>query len=610
MPKSPSQGSGSLLLAEEYFAAEDPRFLEAIRAVGNAKALAGFVDRWKRDIRPFARMQILAYLGEPLDSVGHNVVVKRLFKHAEEQGDDEIMAAMLAAFDVLIRHVRKTRQHYEWRTRESWTEEMLVAPRDVLPLGITIKRTDWRGREHTMPARIPRNGRLFSHRTRAYLRRRAWRYFRKLGYQHPERYVPAITRALMQYQDADLALGENILDTWGLMQGCFRQHAALEFTSSQIRLKEGRSIGELTPAPRFVELWRSPEAAKMLFSLIRQARSRLMRVWAMELLRQEHAARLAEVPVDELFALLEHADEEVQQFAARLLEASPAVSRLPVVTWFKLLGTQNALALEAICRAMQEHVSGNRLSLDDCVRLACLAPAPVARLGLAYLKAKAIVSAEDRQALAAIADTRCAATAGEVAAWALQSIGAAENYDRPNVLRFFDSHSAGVRQAAWQWLVGDSAGARSAGFSRNRGTTNGQSPGYADAGLWCRLLETPYDDLRLPLIDELARRSTLTGNGLPGAGTDDLAPVWCSVLLGVHRGGRQKIKATQQIARKLADDPSQAEKLLPVLAAAVRSVRGPEFRAGLAAVLSAVEARPELGAMVRAQLPELQWEVV
>ena len=424
-----------MLLAEEYFGAEDPRFLQAIRAVRQPKALAGFVDRWKHDVRPFARTQILAYLAEPLDSVGHNVVVKRWFKHAEEQGDDEIMAAMLVALDVLVRRVRRTRQRYDWRAREIWTEERLVTPRDVLPRELTVKRHGWNGREYaeyTAPASIPRNGRLFSHRTRAYLRRRAWRYFRRLGYQHPERYVPAVARALTQYQDDDLARGENILDSWGLVHACFRGHAALEFTSSQIRLKEGRSIGDLTPAPRFAALWQSPEAAKTLFSLIRQARSRLVRLWAMELLRQEHAVRLAEVPVEELFALLEHADEEVQQFAARLLEASPATSRLPIATWFKLLATQNTLALEAICRAMQRHVAGERLSLDDCLRLACSPPAPVARLGLTFLKARSIASAEDRRALAAVADTRCAATAGELAAWALQSIGTAETYDRDN----------------------------------------------------------------------------------------------------------------------------------------------------------------------------------
>ena len=38
--------------------------------------------------------------------------------------------------------------------------------------------------------------RLFSVATRHYLRRRSWRYFRKLGKVHPERYVAAISDAL------------------------------------------------------------------------------------------------------------------------------------------------------------------------------------------------------------------------------------------------------------------------------------------------------------------------------------------------------------------------------------------------------------------------------
>jgi hypothetical protein len=46
-----------------------------------------------------------------------------------------------------------------------------------------------------------------------------------------------------------------------------------------------------------------------------------------------------------------------------------------------------------------------------------------------------------------------------------------------------------------------------------------------------------------------------------------------------------------------------------VLVVAVRSVRGAESRAGLAAVVTALEARPELGPLVRQFLPELQWEV-
>jgi hypothetical protein len=592
MPASPSQGSGSILLAEEYFGAEDGRFVDAIRAVNQPKALAGFVDRWKRDVRPFARAQIFTYLDRPLDALGHNVVVKRLFKQAEEQKDDEVMAAMLVALDRSVRRVRKRRTRYDWQTRDIWTEERLVTPRDTLPREMTVTRKGWNGREYadmTFPALVPRNGRLFTHRTRNYLRRRAWRYFRKLRYQQPERYVPAIARALLLYQDDDLAEGENILDNWGLMQACFHGHAGLEFKSHQVRLKEGRSIGDLTPEPYFPALWRSPKAAEKLLALIARARSRLVRLWAMELLQKEHAARLAEIPVEGIFVLLDNEDEEVQQFAARLLEASPAMSSLPLASWLSLFDIRNMLALEAICRAMQRHVAADRLSLDDCIRLACAAPVPVARLGTSFLKTRAITTPDERRKLAAVADAQCEAIAGELAGWALQSLGAAENYERDSVLHFFDSHSAPVRQSAWQWLVGVSASNR--------------SPGYADASLWCRLLETPYDDLRLPLIDELSRRATL-----PGTGADDLAPVWCSVLLGVHRGGRQKLKATQQIARKLADDPARADKLLPVLAVAVRSVRGPEFRAGLTAIMSAVEARPELVPLVRQQLPELHWE--
>jgi hypothetical protein len=596
MSSSPSQGSGSLILAEEYFGAEDPSFLKAIREVSASAALAGFVDRWKRDPRPFARAQIFAYLAEPLNCIGHNVVVKRLFKHAEEAGDNELMAAFLAAFDVSVRRVRKTRQHYDWQTRSIWSEEILVTPRDTLPL--LKARNPLTGAINPLRARIPKNGRLFSYRTRNYLRRRAWRYFRKLGFQHPDRYVAAIARALSAYKDDDLAKGEHILDSWGLVHACFHHHPALEFSASRIRLVEGRGIDELAPAPRFAALWRTPEAAKTLFSLITQAPSRLVRLWAMELLQKDHAEFLSAIDVQELFQLLEQPDEEVQQFGARLLEASEAMAKLSVFTWFELLSTQNALALEAVCRAMQRHVDGNRLTLADCIRLACDAPAPVARMGFNFLKARQITSPEDRKLLASVADARCLAVAGELAVWALTIFGTVENYDRESVLRFFDSHSPPMRQAAWQWLLG--ADQAAAGATRQ---AKHSSPGYADPGLWCRLLETPYDDLRLPLIDELSRRASL-----PGASANDLTPIWCSVLLGVHRGGRQKLKATHQIAQALMDDPARAEKLLPVLVAAVRSIRPTEVRAGLAAVMAAVAARPEIGPLVRQHLPELGWE--
>ena len=72
----------------------------------------------------------------------------------------------------------------------------------------------------------PRGAKLFKYRTRYYLRRRAWRYFRWLGYRDPAAYVPAIVKALAAFEDADLQRGENILDSWALMHACFGEHDA------------------------------------------------------------------------------------------------------------------------------------------------------------------------------------------------------------------------------------------------------------------------------------------------------------------------------------------------------------------------------------------------
>jgi hypothetical protein len=116
------------------------------------------------------------------------------------------------------------------------------------------------------------------------------------------------------------------------------------------------------------------------------------------------------------------------------------------------------------------------------------------------------------------------------------------------------------------------------------------------------LAETPHDDLRLRVVDFLQRETKL-----PGADATKLETIWRSVLLGVHRGGRQKAKAVQQVARAITENPASVDSLLPVLAVAVRSVRGPEARAGLAAVISVAEAQPQLLSAIRRLLPELKF---
>jgi hypothetical protein len=251
-----------------------------------------------------------------------------------------------------------------------------------------------------------------------------------------------------------------------------------------------------------------------------------------------------------------------------------------------LLQTKNDDALQGVCDAFAKHVSGDRLDLAQCVELACVRPVPVARLGERYLKQRSIESPADRALIVGLAEAKCSAVAAELTVWALGILGKPEHYSAEQVIRFFDSAVAEMRAAAWSWLL--------------------QNPSaLTDATLWSRLSETPHDDLRLRFIDYLQRQ-----NELPGTEVNQLANIWRSVLLGVHRGGRQKAKAVQQIAQAIIADPAMAESLLPVLAAAVRSVRAPESRAGLAAVMTVLEAQPQLTAAIHRALPELKFQEV
>ncbi|HUE72440.1 MAG TPA: hypothetical protein VMP01_16265 [Pirellulaceae bacterium] len=579
MPTADSQG-GSILLIDEFFAAEEPRFLETLRAFRNPKALAAFADRWKRDPRPWARQRMIEYLQMPLNAPGHQPVIKRLFKHAEQSRDHELLAVFLVIFDRLVRRQRKRRWQYDWQTRQSWEEEILATRQDVIPSDAPQQFRDPRtGARVEVPRRIPKNGRLFRYHTRYYLRRRAWRYYRRLGFQRPKEYVPAIAQALVQYRDEDLSAAEHALECWGLMQAGFHHSDVLRFRADRIVLRSGRKFSELKPAPYFPKLWETPEALATLLKIVTAAQSRLVRVWAIEMVRQKQQPNLASLAVQQLLELLNHENPDVQQFGSELLLLSPSLAKLSIDFWLKLLEVKDPTALAAICDAMRKHVSRERLTLAQCVELACARAAPVARLGFEFVRQSDILSSADRQAIAGLAKARCEATGRELALWALPIVGARENYDRDAVCGFFDSLLAQMRTGAWIWLA-TSATAQQ------------------DAALFSRLVETPYDDLRLKLVDELARKAELPG-------TADLVPVWSTVLLGVHRGGRQKGKATGQLAAAIAREPQRADELLPVLAASIRSVRQPERRSGLAAVVQLVAECPELAASVSRHLPEL-----
>jgi hypothetical protein len=367
------------------------------------------------------------------------------------------------------------------------------------------------------------------------------------------------------------------------MHICFGASPAIEFNDRAAKVRQGHTLAELTAAPSFEPLWAAAEAAPALLNLLSRAGSRAVRVWARQLLERRHAQVLASLSVETIFELLGHDDAEIAQFAASLLERATGVEDWPVANWLRLLEIEDPAALATVCAIFQQRIAPERLDLEQTLELALAEAVPVARLGLELLAKRKYESGEKRAALAKLGSAKCAALSAELAKWALGVAGAAERYEREVVSALFDSPLEPMRQAACTWFE----------FS-----TTAQD----DPVLWSRLMETPFDDLRLRIVEQLERRAVQ-----PRVGPRDLAPLWTSVLLGVERGGRQKLAAVRQLAAAIVERPDEAPLLVPVLAVAVRSIRRPEQRAGLAAVAYLLERQPALAEAIARQLPELQF---
>ncbi|QOV87415.1 hypothetical protein [Humisphaera borealis] len=578
-------GPTSFLVVEELFAAGSPQFLPALRTFVDPAPMAAFAEKWLRDPRPWAREQMLAYIDLPLNAGNHNSLVKRLFKGAEARQDDLLLSAWAVSFDRLVRRVRRKRWRWDYTSRMSVPEERLISPEDRLHYfpghryrepgsgqWIVYGQLGWRGR------------RLFSHHTRHYLRRRAWRYFRHLGHRRPTDYVPAVAAMIGSYTDADLATGDNLMDCWSLLHACFGESESIAFTTHRTKLVGGPSLANLAAAPAFGALWQNSAAAPQLLSLLTAARSTFARVWSIDLLRRWHAEALVGLPVEQVAPLLAHPDEAVWSIGIELFEKASGLESLPFDRWFRLLQNRNLTVLDAVARLMMRHVTPASVSLFDAINLAKTEAAPVARLGLNFLQGRSIDPSQLRQALVHLADARCAAVGYDIGTWALGHLGVAGVYNVDTVTRFFDSLLPEIRAAARDWLA----------------SATKPSAGWHDPALWSRLVESPFEDIRLFLVDVLQQRQNL-----PGATDDAITFLWTGVLLNIHRGGRRKLTALRQISDAIRQTPARAEMLIPVLAAAIRSVRVPETRAGLSAIVGAVAARPELADTVRRQLPEL-----
>lgn len=575
-------------MLEECFAAADDRFLDEWVQFNSPEFLARFLDRWLADPRPWARQQMIQYLHGDMNLPGHEVVIKRMCKHFCTASDDELLAHFMVTFDRFVRRIRVNHSRWNRETREVIREEKLFAKPNK-----TIANETGRTTEHNFgpfkrtvppPDRLNKesNG-LFSHRTRNHLRRKVWRYFRWLSYRDAEAYLSAMTTAIVQYRDDDFAEGENIIDNWSLMHVCYFHSDLLKFSAAHTNLRPGYSLADLSAAPYQPELWQRPDSAQHLLQIVTTARSALARVWAIELLQRDHPDATQRMEILSLLRLLAHADRRVQQFASDVFEQHQGLANLPVSTWLQLPDQCDHALLPVICAAMKTHVSAARLDTPQVIQLTSARPVPVAEFGFELLKTRHSERPLTNAELTSLSRVRCEAMAGEITAWVL-SIFDSELYQTNDVIDFFDALSESMRDASMTWL--ERAG----------------SHGHNDPALWARLIETPFDGVRLRVVECLHRRSSL-----PETETDALAPIWCAVILGVHRGGRTKLKAISQMQAAILKQPARSSELLPVLAVAIRSLRLPERRSALAAVASLVMQRPGLQSEIQSLIPELQW---
>ncbi len=650
--------TSSWLVIEELYARGDPGFVDALRACDDAPRLAAFAATWFADRRSSARSSLLEYLRRPLNAYHHEGLVKRLYKLAEKAGDDEALAHFLVLFDRSIRRRTKSTFHFENRTvndkREAealrrqweaagaqttnisggrgsfyvyahWPIEKIVVPRgSTMPRGVVVQSSFWgkvtdleiklrlRGRPpKTLSEEIRKKlerFRLFTVHTRNYMRRRTWRYFRNLGKTAPERYIPAVLTALKLYQDDDVEDGLALLDNWGLVHILFRHSPALWPRSHGWTLQPGHTLGELKPSPAFAELWqRAPHA---FLELLKNAQCRPVRQWVVHFLRVEPSI-LARASLEDLLGLLTSDLAEVGALAGEYLNEHAGTATVPPDRWLKLLETATPAALDVICSLVSKFVRPEQASLEQVVSLACSRPVPVARLGFRWLQQRQPADLWDgsaiRPTLWRVLEAQSDTQRPEIVRWLRSVLAQSEAFEPDWVLEFLDSRHADVRTEGWDWLM-QSAPSPPAPLPPGRG----EHPRDA-VQIWQRLFESPYDDVRLRLVAHLEERFGKKTVALPknvALAPDLVRLLWATVLLNIHRGNRHKPMVVRQMARRLADCPDDAPLLLPLFKVALRSLRGPEWRAGLAGIVQLVQRRPDLASLVEKEISELQLQGV
>ncbi len=325
--------------------------------------------------------------------------------------------------------------------------------------------------------------------------------------------------------------------------------------------------------------------------MIVRARCHPVRQWAVRMLGRVPAEARAAMSVEELAGLLGHADPEIVSAALDWLREAPDLALVSPERWLAVAESASPESLEMLAEIMARQIAADRVSLANAVRLAACRPLPMARLGLSWLKARAPSPDDDRRSLTLLLEAESEPLRPEILAWLRSAMESSSAFEVGWVLDFLDCRHADARGEGMKWFLGD--------------------PRLHDeVMLWQRLLESPHDDVRLPLAADLEERLAKGDGKLDlslSLDSDRLRLLWASVLLNVRCGSRVKPRVIELVAHRLGHRPEEAALLLPLLGVALRSLRAPERRAALLAVVRLVENRPETIPLVQRSFPELQW---
>lgn len=555
-----SERDASALLIDLYFSGEDERFVEELVRFTGQKKLAELAEPWFRDQRPFARRALLAYVDDGCDRHGHKALVKRLFKLAEANRDDELMARFLVTFD---RFCRRLMVAVDWE----WNEEL----RESVPL--YALRAD-----PGLKERLEQDQKSlrFTRATRRYLMRRAFRYFRRIGYRDAEHYRRALLPALLRYRDEDLCTPARFLSAWGLLHALYGRSLVLKRVPFGVMLAPGRTLAELTPAPLFPRAWHAQLGP--LLELVSGAAARPVRAWALALLRSSARAELDSLSLERIKLLLFADNDEARLLGMELLSAARDLEKLSVEDWLELLGARDLDVLAAVCGSAERHVSHRQLTLRQCVDLAISAAAPLAALGLLWAKGQ---RAEDDAALLELlrlTKAQVPAVRADGARHLAELLLSAPTVRAEYVRELVDSAHVEVRAEGLRCLA--------ARFAE-------------DAELWFALSESPYPDV-MQFIAEHARRFHDVGSA------QRLHGMFARVMLAFSGRAVDKRRVAQDIAARLAERPEEAARLLPLLGTTLRSIHPAERAVALGTLARAAVRHDALRAAIQSRFPELQ----